>query len=191
MIDDIMEKLKEHRTKVNKARITGSAVALGGSIAALLGLAFVPATAGASLVFSIGSAVLSVSGAAAAAGAGLADVFIQKNGITNEVNEHYKKDQAKLKEVIELAKKAQLNIEEIVEANLKVPDNTKNLVVQGLTSIGSAAFIPINIYDIVDASINIKKNNESNTTMTLRKFKDQLKNEREQIKELRLNTEYA
>ena len=80
-IEKTIEKLKEHHRNVNIFRITGSSVSIAGSLIAIVGFGLAPVTLGASLGLSVSGIALAVVGGGTAAGASIADTFLQKSNI--------------------------------------------------------------------------------------------------------------
>jgi hypothetical protein len=80
-IENTIEKLKEHHRNVKIARAAGVGATVTGVGTAILGIALAPVTVGASVGLIVGGVALAVAGGSTAAGASIAEAFIQKNNI--------------------------------------------------------------------------------------------------------------
>ena len=99
-----MKYLKRHRRNTNIAKVTGGATIIGGGTTAIVGIALIPGTFGASLFLVIGGVAIASAGGITAAGAGIADVVIQRS--QDEVQATILiEDFEKLKPIRELVKK--------------------------------------------------------------------------------------
>jgi hypothetical protein len=80
-IEKTIKKLKEYHRNTKIARAAGTSGAVAGVGTAIVGIALTPFTFGASVGLIVGGAVLAVAGGSTAAGATIANHFLQKNGI--------------------------------------------------------------------------------------------------------------
>ena len=116
-IGKTIEKLKVHHKNVNISRISGSSVSIAGSLIAILGFGLSPVTLGASLALSAGGIALAALGGGTAAGASIADVFIQRSGI-KDVQGQLTCDNQQLDAISQTAKEIK---KEIDDARQKCP----------------------------------------------------------------------
>ena len=116
-IGKTIEKLKVHHKNVNISRITGSGVSIAGSLIAILGFGLSPVTLGASLGLSAGGIAIAALGGGTAAGASIADIFIQKSGI-KDVQDQLAYDNQQVDAISQTAKEIK---KEIDDARRKCP----------------------------------------------------------------------
>ena len=102
-IEKTIEKLTEHHKNVNISRITGSGASIAGSLIAIVGFVLAPVTLGASIGLSVGGIALAVAGGGTAAGASIADAFLQKSNIKH-VQDQLDRDYKQLEAISQTAK---------------------------------------------------------------------------------------
>ena len=111
-IEDTAKKLQEHHRRVNIFQITGSSVSIAGSVTAIIGFGLAPVTLGASLGLSAAGIGIAAAGGATAAGASVADKFIEKSNL-KEVQMRIDRDFEQVKEIQGIAERIKKIIQKI------------------------------------------------------------------------------
>ena len=142
IIEKTIEQLKKHHKKVNIARIAGSGTSAIGSGVAIAGFILAPFTAGLSIGLSVGGIAVATLGGGTAAGASLADAYLQKENIKH-VQDQLARDNKQLEAISQTARKIK---KEIDDTRQKYPDVSTVAefgrvftVTQGVARAGNAA----------------------------------------------------
>ncbi len=150
-----MKYLKRHRRNTNIAKVTGGATIIGGGTTAIVGIALIPGTFGASLFLVIGGVAIASAGGITAAGAGIADVVIQRS--QDEVQATILiEDFEKLKPIRELVKKMRKKNEKREENPIHkfVSSVTRRIADSKLCTVCTIANV---VSDVLLISVDVKK----------------------------------
>ena len=130
-IQTTIANLQVHHKNVNISRIFGSTTSIAGSLIAILGFGLAPVTFGASVGLSVGGIALAVAGGGTAAGASIADIFIQKFNV-NHAQEQLRRDYDQFYEIREVAEEIQTRYQiEADQQQFQGVSNTEAAAVSG------------------------------------------------------------